>query len=260
MADMRDRSSHTKVCDECGSTNIMEDGHSGDSVCTDCGLVKGRIIDQGAEWRSFAEDDGPDKSRVGAQAHHLLSSGSSMSTTIARGRDDGKEANTIGRLADNLNSSDRHLLEAFRQLRSMGERINIPALIRSRAEEHYRDIYVSRQLRGRKKEGILAAALYIACKQEGVPRTFKEIGSMTSQPNKEIHKCYKMALKALGLGNLVTGGAVSAEEFVQRFCSYLQVWLTDPPPTPSPTLPPAGFRRCRPPTERERERERERWS
>ena len=54
-------------CHECGSTNTYEDGHTGDEVCKSCGLVIGKVIDQGEEWRSFGGDEpGEDRSRVGA--------------------------------------------------------------------------------------------------------------------------------------------------------------------------------------------------
>jgi transcription initiation factor TFIIB len=228
--DYRDRSSHVHVCRDCKSTDILEDHHSGDIVCKACGLVQqGCMVDQGQEWRQFADDDGPDRNRTGGPGHHLLSS-TTAGTVMARAKPgEDRLANSVGHITNNELSSDRHLRDAFRQIRTMAERIAIPMLAQSRAEEHYRDLYVAKQLRGRRKEGVLAAVIYIACKQEKMPRTFKEIGAMTACPDKEIHKCYKLAMKALGinaaLGSGVAGGVstTSAADFVSRYCSQLQL-------------------------------------
>ena len=215
----QDRGSFTQTCSECKSNNTWEDHHSGDIVCRDCGLVIGRVIDQGEEWRSFADDDGPDKSRVGAARNDLLSEGA-MSTSIARQQKDGPGGgySTMSNLQGVQDSKDRHLLEQFRRLRRMSDRIKIPRLVCERAEEIYKKIYETQKLKGRKTEGVLAAAMFIACKQEGEPRTFKEIGVTMDCASKEQHKCYKMALTALGISVLRT----KTEDLVTRYCARMQ--------------------------------------
>jgi transcription initiation factor TFIIB len=47
-------------------------------------------------------------------------------------------------------------------------------------------------IRGRSTISILAACLYIACNNESVPRTFKEICAVSSSSKKEIARCFKM--------------------------------------------------------------------
>jgi len=74
-------------------------------------------------------------------------------------------------------------------------------------------------MRGRSSDGIIAASLYIACRQEGVPRTFKEICSLTKVSKKEIGRCYKFMLKVLET-NLET---ISTSDFMSRFCSKLEL-------------------------------------
>src|SRR4051812_18720807 len=77
-------------CPECKArpANIVEEFASGDLVCGDCGLVLGdRIIDTRSEWRTFANDEGDDPSRVGQAANPLLE-GSQLDTIIGR-RDGG---------------------------------------------------------------------------------------------------------------------------------------------------------------------------
>ena len=145
------RSTFTHLCDECRSSNTTDNG-SGDIVCTDCGRVIGRVIDQGEEHRTFQDDPGPQKKR-----------------------------------AEELPTADKRLLEAFKRLRFMAERIDSPHAIRGRAEEIYKQLYETKQLNGRNREGVLAASLFIACRQQQMPRTFKDIGCTVDHnkcPNK----------------------------------------------------------------------------
>lgn len=70
---------------------------------------------------------------------------------------------------------------------------------------------------GRSNDAIASACLYIACRQEGVPRTFKEICAVSKISKKEIGRCFKLILKALETSvDLITTG-----DFMSRFCSNL---------------------------------------
>lgn len=70
---------------------------------------------------------------------------------------------------------------------------------------------------GRSNDAIASACLYIACRQEGVPRTFKEICAVSKVSKKEIGRCFKLILKALETSvDLITTG-----DFMSRFCSNL---------------------------------------
>ncbi len=63
------------ICRDCkvDPPNLAEEFESGDLVCADCGLVVGEnIIDTRSEWRTFANEDGDDPSRVGAASNPLL--------------------------------------------------------------------------------------------------------------------------------------------------------------------------------------------
>ena len=72
-------------------------------------------------------------------------------------------------------------------------------------------------MKGRSNDAIASACLYIACRQEGVPRTFKEICAISRVSKKEIGRCFKLILKALetSVDQITTG------DFMTRFCSNL---------------------------------------
>lgn len=74
-----------------------------------------------------------------------------------------------------------------------------------------------KNLKGRANDAIASACLYIACRQEGVPRTFKEICAVSKISKKEIGRCFKLILKALE----TSVDLITTADFMSRFCSNL---------------------------------------
>lgn len=54
-------------------------------------------------------------------------------------------------------------------------------------------------------------------RQEGVPRTFKEICAVSKISKKEIGRCFKLILKALE----TSVDIITTADFMSRFCSNL---------------------------------------
>jgi len=116
-----------------------------------------------------------------------------------------------------MSSADRALANAFREISNMSDRINLPKTIVDRANLLFKQVHDGRTLKGRSNDAIASACLYIACRQEGVPRTFKEICAVSKVSKKEIGRCFKLILKALETSvDLITTG-----DFMSRFCSNL---------------------------------------
>ena len=67
--------------------------------------------------------------------------------------------------------------------------------------------------------------MFIACRQQSVPRTFKEISAVTSNCTiKEIGRCYKIIRKTLVSSNATSGiSASSSSDLIVRFCSKLNL-------------------------------------
>ena len=183
-----------------------------------------RVIDVGSEWRTFSNDaGGEDRSRVGGPENTLLGS-SDLSTMIGPGRMAGSSSNMDTMAMYNnrnskVSSSDRTLLNAFRTIMNMADRINLPKTIVDRANQLFKMVSDGKFLKGRSNDAIAAACLYIACRQEGVPRTFKEIVAVSTVSKKEIGRCFKLILKAHDTSvELITTG-----DFMSRFCGTLSL-------------------------------------
>ncbi|XP_071450756.1 transcription initiation factor IIB isoform X2 [Hetaerina americana] len=200
---------------------LIEDYRAGDQICSECGLVVGdRVIDVGSEWRTFSnEKAGADPSRVGGPENPLLN-GSDLSTVIGPGRGDASfDSFGVSKYQNRrtMSSSDRALINAFREINNMADRINLPRTIVDRSNNLFKQVHDGRNLKGRSNDAIASACLYIACRQEGVPRTFKEICAVSKISKKEIGRCFKLILKALETSvDLITTG-----DFMSRFCSNL---------------------------------------
>ena len=209
------------ACKEHPNDPLVEDYRAGDMVCSACGLVVGdRVVDVGSEWRTFSnEKSNTDPSRVGGSENPLLN-GTDLTTVIGRGTGDAsfdESGNAKYHNRRNMSSSDRALVTAFREISNMADRINLTKTITDRANMLFKQVHDGKTLKGRSNDAIASACLYIACRQEGVPRTFKEICAISKVSKKEIGRCFKLILKALETSvDLITTG-----DFMSRFCSNL---------------------------------------
>ena len=149
-------------------------------ICSECGLVIGdRVVDVRSEWRTFNNEKGSgggdDRCRVGGSENPLLG-GCDLSTLIGpstgiAGLDSNGKALYSNR--STLSGSERSLINAFKSISTMSDRINLTKTITDRACALFKMVHEGRNLKGRANEAIASACLYIACRQEGVPRTFK---------------------------------------------------------------------------------------
>jgi transcription initiation factor TFIIB len=201
----------TIFCPECkDNSNIVEEFSSGDTVCGNCGLVLGdRIVDTRSEWRTFANDEnGDDPSRVGAAADPLLN-GSQLDTVISARDGFSGRAKELSRAQTKsaATKSERNLVSAYKEIGAMSDAIGLPKVVSDIAKQLYKKVEDSKQLKGKTIQSIIAACIFIACRQANVPRTFKEICALTKVPKNEIGRVYKIIEKNLVAGTQATAAA-----------------------------------------------------
>ncbi|KAF8622076.1 hypothetical protein AX15_007221 [Amanita polypyramis BW_CC] len=222
------------ICPECRdpNPNIVEEFGSGDLVCGNCGLVLGdRIVDTRSEWRTFANDEGDDPSRVGAAMDPLMEGIEQLDTVISF-RDGGSGiAKELQRAASRSQSSrsERNLLTAFRDISSWCDQFSLPKTISDIAKQLYKRSDEEKLLRGKPLDAVIAACIFIACRQAHVPRTFREICNLTNVSKKVLGQCYKALEQAFNL----TPGASAAnnsssttsgpENLLVRYCNHLDL-------------------------------------
>ncbi|KFY28716.1 hypothetical protein V493_02799 [Pseudogymnoascus sp. VKM F-4281 (FW-2241)] len=229
------------ICKECKEfpPNLVEEFSSGDMVCGSCGLVLGdRIVDTRSEWRTFANDDqgNDDPSRVGDGANPLLN-GSQLSTTIAFGDGSGRSRDL--QRAQNKSAHDKstkNLLAAYKEIGAHCDAIGIPKTGADVAKHLFKMVDDAKAFKGKSQEALIAGCIFIACRQSGVPRTFREIYALTKVSKKDIGRTFKALEKffasdenkaAMTNGSLTQTDSyqattsTNAVDLVLRFCSQL---------------------------------------
>lgn len=207
--------SSANKCPECGSSNFIHDYDTGETVCGDCGLVLSELmIDKGPEWRAYTREEKIARSRVGAPTTYSIHD-KGLSTTI--GGPFGVYRDAFGKklpLKTRLqmwrlrkwqtrsrvqSSTERNLTQATTELNRLCDRLSIPDLVKERAAIIYRKALRQRLIRGRSIETMVAAALYAACRDSGIPRTLKEIAGEDRENRNIIARYYRLLLREFDL-------------------------------------------------------------
>jgi transcription initiation factor TFIIB len=71
----------------------------------------------------------------------------------------------------------------------MADRINLPKTIVDRANSLFKQVHDGKNLGGRAHDAVAGACLYMTCRQEGVPHTFKELCALSRCSEKVTGRC-----------------------------------------------------------------------
>jgi len=115
------------------------------------------------------------------------------------------------------NATERNLAFALSELDRLASALGLPKSVRETASVIYRKAVEKNLIRGRSIEGVVAAALYAACRQAGVPRTLDEIAAYSRVDRKEVGRTYRFIARELGLKLMPT----SPTDYIPRFCTAL---------------------------------------
>ncbi|MEM3703446.1 MAG: transcription initiation factor IIB [Candidatus Bathyarchaeia archaeon] len=197
-------------CPECGSTRLMRDYECAELVCMDCGyVIAAKIADRGPEWRAFDDEQRAKRIRVGAPLTYTIHD-KGLSTMIDWHDRDiyGKGLSPVQRaqvyrlrkwqrrirVSD---ATERNLAFALSEITKIANNMNLPKNILETASLIYRKAVKERLLRGRSIQGVTSAAIYLACRQCGLPRTLEEIAQASNVNKKEVGRSYRFLIKEL---------------------------------------------------------------
>merc|ERR1711981_310394 len=104
------------------------------------------------------------------------------------------------------------------------DRANLTTQIVDRAKLRFKEVYESKCLKNRSTPAIAAACIFIACREESVARSFKEIVAISRVPKKDIGRCFKVIIKTLpSLRNNQTIDHTASADLLNRMCSNLSL-------------------------------------
>lgn len=220
------------VCPQCGSKKIVEDKRSGEIYCSECGFVLvQRMLDEQKEWREFGDEESEKRNRVGSPLSTAIYD-YGLSTTLETGIKDatGKvlseramaEAQKL-RLWQQRNraysSAERNLQVASKAILQIANYLKVPKATYMRAVKIYRDALERGLVRGRPINSLAAAALYAACRDNGIPRTLKEVANASSLKRKEVARSYRLLIRSLESKMPLSDPAI----YVEKVASKLKV-------------------------------------
>lgn len=219
-------------CPECGGSTVRHDHERGERCCNECGLViEGAMLDTGPEWRAFDATERQQKSRVGAPVTRTLHD-KGLTTAIGWQNKDGngrmlstKQQKKMHRLrtwherSRTANNRERNLQFALSEIDRMASALGVPKSMREIASVLYRRALNEDLIRGRSIEGIATAMLYVACRQEGFPRSLDELTEVSRVDRSEIARTYRYVARELALAL----EPADPRQYIPRFCSALEL-------------------------------------
>jgi transcription initiation factor TFIIB len=199
-------------CARCGKKSLVTDNVTGERFCGGCGFVISERVDEtGPEWRSFSKDESDDRSRTGSPTS-LAMHDMGLATIIGHANKDvtGKPLSasmksTIERLRtwDSRSQvhepADRNYRQAFSELDRLKDKLALSNAVIEKTAYIYRKALDKGLVRGRSIPGVLAAALYVACRESGTPRTLNDMSHQINVKRKDISRCYRLLLRELDL-------------------------------------------------------------
>ena len=202
-----------RKCPECGSKNIVMDEKHAELYCADCGLVLAeKLIDLGPEWRAFDGEQAAQRIRTGPPMSYRIHN-KGLGTPTPKSVESTKRMRGV----ISMDSSEKTLSFALGEIDRMASALKLPNEIKEAASLLYRKAVKQNLIKGRSIEELGSAALYITCRQYGVPRTLKEIAAVSRMPLKKIRRAYIFLLKNLELKL----SPPDPTRYIPRFCSEL---------------------------------------
>jgi transcription initiation factor TFIIB len=217
-------------CPECDSNDLIRDYEAGELVCKSCGMVaSSKLFDYGPEWRAFNLEQREKRTRVGAPLTWTIHD-KGLSTTIdwtdrdiyGRGlspeqRSQAYRLRKWNRRSKVSGASEKNLAYALSELTKVAYKLNLPRNVLETSSVIYRQVVRKRLIRGRSIQGVVAASIYMACRQCNVIRSLEEVGNAANISKKENGRNYRFLLR-----NLETRvPPVEVKSYISKFVNQL---------------------------------------
>jgi transcription initiation factor TFIIB len=163
------------------------------------------------EWRAFTAEEQNEKVRTGAPTS-LARHDRGLATIISKtGRDasgqklDGYMHSTFKRLrtwdsrTQYSSATDKNLVLAFSELDILRDKLGLSHSVIEKIAYIYRKAQERKLTRGRSISGMMTAAIYLACREMGTPRTLKDVVAASNIKRKDIARNCRLLIRELDL-------------------------------------------------------------
>jgi transcription initiation factor TFIIB len=184
------------MCSACRSEVVVTDHECGEVICSRCGVVVDRLENSATqEWRAFSVEDFYRKCRIGGSTS-LARYNKGLLTTIGNTRDPKERGFNFNRIRiwdfRIQTANDRSLRQALPALEHLKESLGLPETIVEKSAYFYRKAARINLIKGRTVSSVLAASVYLACRELETPRTLNEVSAASNVPRKKISRDYRL--------------------------------------------------------------------
>jgi len=193
-------------------------------TCKICHNCISNIIDT-PEWKNY-KDSNVNMTRCGMPTNILLPE-SSLGTTIKY--DFKSNMIRVNRYQqwNSMPYKERSLYKVYMNISEKCSAADLPKIISETAQSYYRNISETKISRGSNRIGIIAACIYFACKECGVPRSTSELSSLFAIDSKIMTKGCKNFTEITRMSKdrnrIQSQKSVTLHDFTDRFCHKLKV-------------------------------------
>jgi transcription initiation factor TFIIB len=186
------------VCSACKNEVVVTDHECGEVICSRCGIVIDRIESPAVQdWRAFSVDEFYRKSRTGSPTS-LARYNKGLLTSIGNSNDrvNGLNFNRIRVWDFRIQAAnDRSLKQALPELEHLKDSLGLPDAIVEKSAYFYRKANRMGMIKGRTVSSVLAASVYLACRELETPRTLSEIAAAGNVARKKISRDYRFLVR-----------------------------------------------------------------
>ena len=194
-----------KHCDGEKHCSVVADPESGETICVGCGaVITSGMVQTYPSWDVNHQDV---QGVIGDRENVSFSLSlpfTSLATVIGKENRDASGRRLDPKLHEKLSnlrkwdhilqfdSETRNLNQAVSSLRRCKEKLGLQYSIVEKTARIYRKIQHNKMIRGRTTQAVLAACVYIACRQVGIPRTLNDVAKANNITCKEISSAYRL--------------------------------------------------------------------
>lgn len=202
------------ICSICNKKEgqAVTDPESGEVICSNCGMVMIEAVSENrSEWRAFKTEEANQRSRTGTPTS-LARHDMGLATIIGRtdkdasGRGlDASMRSTMERLRtwdsriQVYSPADRNLRQAFGMLERVKDKLGLSATIIEKTAYIYRKAQERGLVRGRTIRSVMAAAIYITCREMAMSRTLNDVAFLNNIKRKELARTIRLLILELDI-------------------------------------------------------------
>ncbi|MBU0471802.1 MAG: hypothetical protein KKF89_00685 [Nanoarchaeota archaeon] len=196
-----------KSCPECGGLNLSHHKEKGEVACNECGLVvEDKMFDFGQEWREMDQEQAAKRRRTGSPLSYtradkgLGTSIGSKSDIYQLSKQNKNKYFRLRKWQNNVASAiERNLQIALSEIQRLISVLQLSKNIEEEASRIYTMAAQKGIVKGRSTETIVAAVIYIVCRNYEIPKTLDDLETVTNIDKKDIGRNYRYVVREMDI-------------------------------------------------------------